>query len=163
VLQTIMPGELSNNTYWINKAHLPHGLSVNVSNQYLNNAHIYFYVLDKTVGRDPFFYKGIPMISLKVDLTIGIEEIINGDNKIVPLNTDVIDQEVKCAIGREIRRQLGNAFLYSKQNKLDILDINETFYFSKYKEYTEYLQKGKTPEDFVQDTQISVEVRVEVI
>lgn len=163
VLQTILPGNIANGTYWVNKTHLPQRLRVNVSNQYLHNAHIYFYVLEKTVGRDVFFYKGMPMVSVRVDLTLGIEEIINGNNEIIPLNKDVIDTEVKCAIGREVRRQTGEAFLFGKENDLDVLDINETFYLSKYKPYMEYLASGKTTDEFVEDTQISMEVRVEVI
>lgn len=162
-LVDIMPGNLADSTYWVNKAHLPQRLSVTVSNQFLDDAQIHFYVLDKIVDRDVFFYKNIPTLSVKISLTLGIEEIINGNNQIIPLNTDIVDKEVKCAIGREVRRQTGEVFLYSKEVNLDVLDINEAFYMGKYKAYKEYLASGKTTEDFIDNAQISIDVRVEVI
>ena len=102
------------------------------------------------------------MYSAKINVTLGIDEIINHD-QIIPLNTDVIDEEVKCAIGRKIRLNTAKALKYSKENKLDILGLNDIFYYDKYKEYTNYINSGKTTDQFLEDVQISLDVRVEVI
>lgn len=163
VFQSIIPNEVVNGTYWINTSHMPQKLSVEVSNEYLDKANIYFYVLDKTVSKEVFFYKEIPMLSVKLDITLGIDEILNKNNKITPLSTDVVDQEVKCAIGREVRRQTGMALNYGKVNKLDILELNEIFYLKKYKEYASYISDGHSTLDFLDNMQMSIEVRVEVI
>lgn len=162
-LEKIMSGDIVDGTYWVNTSHFPQSLSVQISNKYLDDARIHFYVLDKTVSKEVFFYKNIPMLSAKVNLTLGIDEILNKNNQITPLSTDVVDQDVKCAIGREVRKEIGKALVYSKENKLDVLDLNEMFYLSKYKEYTNYLKQGHTTNDFVENAQISVEIRVEVI
>ena len=110
-----------------------------------------------------FFYKDIPFISTKIKVTLGIDEIVNGNSQIVPLSTDIIDEEVKGAIGRKIRLEVGDALKYSQDSNLDILELNEIFYMGKYKGYMEYLNSGKTVNDLVQDVQIAIDVRVEVI
>ena len=163
VLQSIIQDDVVGGTYWINSAHFPQKLSVNVSNKYLNDSKIHFYVLEKTVSKEVFFYKNIPMVSAKINVTLGIDEIINKDNKITPLSTDVVDQDVKCSIGREIRRQTGEALIYGKENDLDVLELNEIFYLNKYKEYKNYLDQGHSTIDFIKNAQVSMEVRVEVI
>ena len=69
---------------------LPKKLEVNVTNKHLNNAEVFFYVLEKTISREMFFYKGIPVISNRLDITLGIDEIINSNGfiglSIRPLN-----------------------------------------------------------------------------
>ncbi|MBQ9785994.1 MAG: hypothetical protein IJW25_00835 [Clostridia bacterium] len=163
VLKTIVPPNTAIGANWINASHIPQKLDVAVEGGILEKAHLYFYVLNKTVSREVFIYNDIPMMSVKINLTLGIDEIINQNSQITPLSQDVIDQDVKCAIGRELRRQTGEALLYSKQTGLDILELNEIFYLSKYKQYQNYLQNGHTTEDLINNAQISLEVRVEVI
>lgn len=163
VLKDILSQDISTGTFWINTSYTPQRLDVKIDGGILHNAELFFNVLNKTVTKEVFFYKNIPMVSAKINVTLGIDEIINSDDKITPLSQDVIDQDVKCAIGREIRRQTGDAHLYSKQTGIDFLDINEIFYLSKYKDYNNYLSNGHTIEDIINNTQISLEVRVEVI
>ena len=52
---------------------------------------------------------------------------------------------------------------FDNKRKRIILFRNEIFYLSKYKEYKNYLNQGYTTVDFFENTQISLEVRVEVI
>lgn len=163
VLQNIIQNDLVNGTYWINSAHFPQKVSINATNKFLKDSRIHFYVLDKTVTKEVFFYKNIPTISAKINVTLGIDEILNKDGTVTSLSTDVIDQNVKCEIGREIRRQTGNALLYGKENNLDILELNEIFYLSKYKDYIKYLNSGNSIIDLLQNLQLSLEVRIEVI
>ena len=164
ILEKIVPRELSNGAYWINTAYLPKKLSVkNVINKSLNNSDVYFYVLNKSVTREVFIYKNIPMLSAKINLKVGIDEILNHDGSITPLSTDVVDQDLKCEIGREIRKQTAKVLTYGYQNNLDVLELNQIFYLDYYKGYMEYLAKGYTTEDFMKNVQISLEVRVEVI
>ena len=163
VLMDIVPYDISEGTHWINSSYFPKKLDIQVSNKYLDNAQVFFFVLEKSVNSEVFFHKGIPMFSAKINVTLGIDEIINGNDQIIPLNLDVIDEEVKCAIGRKIRVETAEALKYSRDNDLDILELNEIFYLSKYREYVDYLNSGKSTDQFVEDVQISMEVRVEVI
>lgn len=163
VLQEILPLNIAEGAQWMNSSFLPKKLEVNVTNKHLNNAEVFFYVLEKTVSREMFFYRGVPVISNKLDITLGIDEIINPNGEITPLSEDIVDQDVKCAIGRKIRQKTAETLKYSKDLDLDILELNELFYFGKYKEYMQYLHGGKTPDDFVEDVQISMEIRVKVI
>lgn len=163
IMQTILPGEIADGTYWINTAYTPKKLNVFVKDStILKNAHVGFLVLEKSVTTEVFFYKNIPMVSAKINVILGIEEIINNNNQIIPLSEDVIDQEVKCAVGRRIREETGNALKFGKETGLDVLDLNETFYLNKYKEYNKYLLEHTT-ENFIDNVQVSLEVRVEVI
>lgn len=163
VLQNVIPPETAIGTNWINASHIPQKINIKLQTESLKNTQLFFYVLNKTVSKEVFIYKDIPMVSYKINITLGIDEIINQNNQITPLSQDIIDQDVKCEIGREIRRQTGAAILFSKQTGLDILELNEVFYLSKYKQYQEYLQKGHTTEDLINNSQVSLEVRVEVI
>ncbi len=162
-LMKIVPPQISNGSYWINTSFMPKKLNVNVlKSKELSNAKLFFNVLNKHVNSEVFFYKNIPMMSAKINVTLGIDEIITSNNQIVPLSTDVIDQETKCAIGRQIREEVGMALEYGKKENLDLLDLNEIFYLIKYKEYKEFI-KHTTTEQFFKGVQLSIEVRVEVI
>lgn len=163
ILQSIISKEIADGSHWISPAYLPKKLEVDINNKYLTEAQVFFYVLEKSVNTEVFFYKGIPMFSAKLNITLGIDEIINGDQSIIPLSTDVVDEELKCAIGRKIRVELAEALKYSRLNNLDILDLNELFYLTNFGEYMDYINSGKTTNNFVDDVQISIEVRVKVI
>lgn len=161
-LVDIVDEQIADGSQWIHSSFLPKKLDINVTNEYLNNARVFFYVLEKSVNTDVFFYKNIPMMTAKIDVTMGIDEILTSDGKIIPLNQDIVDQDVKCQIGRKIREETAAVKEYSKNTGLDILELNEMFYFSAYKEYLDYLKNSST-EQFLNDVQISIDVRVEVI
>lgn len=163
VLQSIVPKEVAEGSHWISTNYFPQSIDVSVDNEFLDNALVHFFVLDKFTSKEVFFFKNMPMLSVKISLTLAIDEILNANSEITPLSADVVDQDVKCAIGREVRRQTGLANLYGKNTGLDILELNEIFFLNKHKEYTNYINSGKSPEQFIQDVQISLEVRVEVI
>lgn len=162
-LQSIISKEIADGSHWISPAYLPKKLEVDITNKFLSNAQVYFYVLEKSVDTEVFFYKDIPMFSAKLNVTLGIDEIINSNQSITPLSTDVVDEDLKCAIGRKIRVELAQALKYSRLNNLDILDLNELFYLTNYGKYMEYINSGKNINNFVEDVQISIEVRVKVI
>lgn len=163
ILSQIIDAPIAEGTQWINSSYLPKKLEVDVNNNILDNAQLFFQVFEKTVSNEVFFYKGIPMLSAKIDVTLGIDEILNGNNNIIPLSQDVVDQEVKCAIGRKIRTKTAEALKFSRDNNLDILELNEIFYLSNYREYIDYLKSGKSVEDFINEVQVSLEIRVKVI
>ena len=161
-LVDIVDEQIADGSQWIHSSFLPKKLDINVTNEYLNNARVFFYVLEKSVNTDVFFYKNIQMMTAKINVTMGIDEILTSDGKIIPLNQDIVDQDVKCQIGRKIREETAAVKEYSKNTGLDILELNEMFYFSAYQEYLDYLKNSST-EQFLNDVQISIDVRVEVI
>lgn len=161
-LVDIVDEKIADGSQWIHSSFLPKKLDIDVSNEELKDARVFFYVLEKSVSTDVFFYKNIPMMTAKIDVTLGIDEILTANGEIIPLNQDIVDQDVKCQIGRKIREETASVQQYAQNSGYDILELNEMFYFSAYKQYMDYL-KNSSPERFLQDVQISIDVRVEVI
>ena len=109
-----------------------------------------------------FFYKNIPFVSVKIVLLLDIDEIIS-DNVKSDFNYSIIDDSVKSDIGRTIRSQIAKVANYAKQNKVDIYELNNMFYKNNYYDYINYLQTGKTKEDIIENTSLTVDIEIRIV
>ncbi|MBO7527365.1 MAG: hypothetical protein J6T74_05640 [Clostridia bacterium] len=162
-LQDILSEELVTAMSWINGASLPKKLVVDFMG-FLNISKICYEVLSKSVVTEAFFLKGVPIYCCKINLTIDINEIISENPDIVSKSdyNNVIEEENKTLIGRQIRKQIGQALDYSKKTKLDIMDINNYFYLNVLDEYNRYMEH-KSCEEFLEDIQLNVDVNIKII
>lgn len=163
VLQTVLDEELSSGVNWLSKDYIPQGLLVKVDNTgKLKNSIINFDILNKNVELETFFFKNIPIMSAKILVSLSIDEIISENGNKVPLSYDMIDEGVKNSIGRTIRNKISKVSTEAKKSKLDLFEINNIFYNSNYYEYTKLLQEGLKKEDFIENTQISVDIEINI-
>lgn len=163
ILQTVLDEELSSGVNWLSKDYIPQDLLVKVDNSgKLKNSIINFDILNKNVELETFFFKNIPIMSAKILVSLSIDEIISENGNKVPLSYDMIDEGVKNSIGRTIRNKISKVSAKAKNSKLDLFEINNIFYKSNYYEYTKRLQEGMKKEDFIENTQISVDIEINI-
>ena len=161
VLKDVLTSELGLYSNWTNGANLPKKLIANVtSTEHISK--ICCEVLGKSVTQEAFFLNGVPMYCCKINLTIDINEIINNDSQVVSKNFNIISEEIKSDIGREIRSQIGEILKYSKQTKLDVLGLNDYFFLNVYDEYNNYI-KTKTTDNFLDDVQLNADINIKII
>ena len=162
IIQKILPQNISFATYWVDSAYIPQKLVVETTS--VNNVDaICFEVLSKSVRFESFFLHGVPILCAKINTTIDVEEIINGQNGIVSKNQNLVGNGVKGDIERKIRKIVGEAFNYSKENKLDIMSVNEIFYLGNNNEYMEFLKTGLTTEDFLENVQLNIDLNIKIV
>ena len=105
----------------------------------------------------------MPFMSVKILISLDIDEIVDIDEKNIEINYDLVGEEIKRDIGKVIRQQISLATKESKRLKLDILKLNDIFYANNYNDYMEYIRMGNTLEDIIENTQISVDVEIKII
>lgn len=155
--------ELSNGINWLSTDYNPKDLFVRVPKaNILKNATINFDILSKKVAIETFFYKNIPFLSAQIVISLDIDEIIS-DDRIIELKYDVMDDNVKTAIGGTIREQISTAFKLGKNENLDLFELNNIFYQKNYKDYINYLKNGHNEQDILQNTQISVDISIKIV
>lgn len=91
-----------------------------------------------------------------------MDEII-ADEKNIEISHEIIDDNVKGDIGREIRKQISSAVKVSKDLRLDIFELNNIFNQNNHNEYTNYIQQGNSIYDLVEDAQLVAEVEIKII
>ena len=157
----VLSSELASASNWTNGSYMQKKLLVNIENiEHITK--ICYDILDKSVIMEAFFLKNVPMYCVKINLTLDVNEIINKDSEIISKNSNIIEERIKADIGREVRNQVGMAVNYSKTKKLDILGINNYFNLNLFDEYNNFL-KNKTPEEFLEEVQINIDVNVKII
>lgn len=163
ILQFTLNEEMSGGLNWLNNNFNSKELLVKVDNSsILKDALINFDILSKSVNCETFFYKNIPFVSVKIVLLLDIDEIIS-DNVKSDFNYSIIDDSVKSDIGRTIRSQIAKVANYAKQNKVDIYELNNMFYKNNYYDYINYLQTGKTKEDIIENTNLTVDIEIRIV
>lgn len=163
VLKTVLSEDVSRGVNWLLQDYNPKELLVEVDNvKRLGKAKMGFDILSKRVQIESFFHKGIPFVSAKIIISLDLDEII-ADEKNIEISHSIIDDNVKSDIGREIRKQIASAVKVSKEQKLDIFDLNDIFNQNNHKEYNNYIKQGNSIYDLVENTQIVAEVEIKII
>lgn len=162
-LKYIVPSEIMEGVNWVEGTHLPKKLFVQLKNDKdLNNAKVFFHLVRKNVKLDTFFYKGKPILSVSIRISIDTDEI-NNSNKIIPITHDYIDWQIKNSISNEIRSQIRQAVDYSKSINSDLLELNDLFYLNNHKDYSQYIKNIISTEDFINNVLINVEVSIRIV
>lgn len=162
-LKTVLSEEVSRGVNWLSFDYNPKEILVDVDNvQRLGKAKMGFDILNKRVNIESFFHKNVPFISAKIILSLDLDEII-ADEKNIEISHEIIDDNVKGDIGREIRKQISSAVKVSKDLRLDIFELNNIFNQNNHNEYTNYIQQGNSIYDLVEDAQLVAEVEIKII
>jgi len=163
-LEVVLDEFVSQGLDWLSGDYSPKEILVPVSSdKRLKGASINFDILNKKVFTETFFYKKMPFMSVKILISLDIDEIVDIDEKNIEINYDLVGEEIKRDIGKVIRQQISLATKESKRLKLDILKLNDIFYANNYNDYMEYIRMGNTLEDIIENTQISVDVEIKII
>lgn len=163
VLKFTLDEEMSSGLNWLNNNFNSKELLVMVNNSsQIDNAIINFDILNKIVRCKSFFYKNMPFLSVQILISLTIDEIIS-DNAKKDLRYSMLDDSVKSDIGNTIRGQVAKVVNFSKQEKVDIYELNNMFYKNNYYEYKEYLKNGNTKDDIIENTNISVDIEIKII
>lgn len=163
VLKFTLDEEMSSGLNWLNNNFNSKELLVMVNNSsQIDNAIINFDILNKYVRCKSFFYKNMPFLSVQILISLTIDEIIS-DNAKKDLRYSMLDDSVKSDIGNTIRGQVAKVVNFSKQEKVDIYELNNMFYKNNYYEYKEYLKNGNTKDDIIENTNISVDIEIKII
>ncbi len=162
-LEIVLSEQLSNGVNWLSKDYTQKNLLVKLDGlKNYGGATINFDVISKHLELETFFYKNIPFVSAKIVVSLAIDEIVLKDGPKVSLSNDIVDENVKSEIGREIRKQISLANSLAKSTKLDVFEFNNIFYKHNYWDYQNYLSTN-SKQDVVENTQLSVDVDIEII
>lgn len=163
-LEVVLDEFVSQGVDWISGDYSPKEILVPVTNDdRLDGANMNFDILSKRLFIETFFLNGIPFFSAKILITLSIDEIVNIDEKNIEINYDLVSDDIKKDIGRVVRQQIAIATKESKRLKLDLFKLSDIFYVNNYKQYIEYINSGKTVEDFIENTQMSIDVEIKII
>lgn len=161
--KTLLTEDVSRGVNWLSQDFNPKELLVSVDNvEQLGNVQMGFDIMSKRVNMETFFYKGVPFVSAKVIISLDLDEIISNEEN-PEISHEIVDDNVKSSIGREIRRQIAGAVKQSKQLKLDFFEINDIFNKNNHKEYIEYIKQGNSIYDFLEKAQIVAEIEIKII
>lgn len=107
-------------------------------------------IKNKKVLINTKFENDIPIYSAQLILGLELVEA-KGNHKTVVINTEFseITGEVEKALDKEIKKQFTNALKVLRENKTDVISINEKFFNDNRKEYKKYIEKIEDIDNFI--------------
>lgn len=107
-------------------------------------------IKNKKVLINTKFENDIPIFSAQLILGLELVEV-KGNHKTVVINTEFseITEEVEKALDKEIKKQFTNALKVLRENKTDVISINEKFFNDNRKEYKKYIEKIEDIDNFI--------------
>ena len=107
-------------------------------------------IKNKKVLINTKFENDIPIFSAQLILGVELVEV-KGNHKTVVINTEFseITGEVEKALDKEIKKQFTNALKVLRENKTDVISINEKFFNDNRKEYKKYIEKIEDIDNFI--------------
>lgn len=107
-------------------------------------------IKNKKVLINTKFENDIPIYSAQLILGVELVEV-KGNHKTVVINTEFseITGEVEKALDKEIKKQFTNALKVLRENKTDVISINEKFFNDNRKEYKKYIEKIEDIDNFI--------------
>lgn len=107
-------------------------------------------IKNKKVLINTKFENDIPIYSAQLILGLELVEA-KGNHKTVVINTEFseITEEVEKALDKEIKKQFTNALKVLRENKTDVISINEKFFNDNRKEYKKYIEKIEDIDNFI--------------
>lgn len=107
-------------------------------------------IKNKKVLINTKFENDIPIFSAQLILGLELVEA-KGNHKTVVINTEFseITGEVEKALDKEIKKQFTNALKVLRENKTDVISINEKFFNDNRKEYKKYIEKIEDIDNFI--------------
>ena len=155
--------EESENLNWFNKnVEKMHFEIKNISDEYLKNANLTFNVSRKEVSYKPYFKDGTPNMDVKVKVHLNLVQILS--EKITQenykINHDFLTNKVNEEISKSILEKLTQAENNFKQNKYDVLSLEEMFYKFCNKEYKAYTNSKLENRYFLEDVNFNYYVEI---
>lgn len=107
-------------------------------------------IKNKRISTVTKFENGYPIYTSQLILGLELVEI-DKENKKVKINTEFSDisDEVKKKIDSNLKNQFTNAINLLKENKADVIGINEQFFKSNRKEYNKFIKEIGGYDDFL--------------
>ena len=119
-------------------------------------------VKNKSVLTTTEFENNIPVYNIQLKLGLELVEI-EGDHNLIKMNTEFSDlnDEIREKLDKNIKRQFTNSIQILKDNKTDIIGVNEQFFKENRKQYKAYIKTIKSVEDFLQTVVFKLNVVIE--
>ena len=119
-------------------------------------------IKNKNIFSNANFENDIPIYTIQLKLGMELVEI-NGLHDAIKMNTEFseISEEIQNKLDIEIKKQFTNALNVLKENKTDVLGINEKFFRENRIMYLKYIENLENIDDFLDKVNFKLNVIIQ--
>lgn len=119
-------------------------------------------ILKKDINLTTKFENGIPIFDAKVDVNLSLIELENSTSEL-KINNEFtrLSEEAAHKIDQKLKNSFANIVKILKEEKTDVIGLNELFMKNNRKEYMRYLDQNISAEDFIENVVFKLELILE--
>ncbi len=131
-----------------------------VNDNLYKNSNVVLNIHDKKLGFSPKFENDVPVMDIKIELAVLVEEVDeeNPTKKFLKRNKDFLTDTLISKTKETIQKNCFEIIEFCKENQIDLIGVYENFYRKEYKKFKNYFEKDK--EKYLNNVKFNITVNV---
>ena len=132
----------------------------NVNDELYKNSNVVLNIHDKKLTFSPKFENGKPIMDIKIELAVLVEEVDeeNPNKSFLKRNKEFLTDELIKKTKETVKENCCEVIDYCKTNQTDLIGVYENFYRKEYKKFKKYYEAKQ--EKYLNDVEFNITVKV---
>lgn len=132
----------------------------NIDDDLYKNSNAVLNIHDKKLSFSPTFKNNKPILNIKIDLAVLVEEVDeeNPDKSFLKRNKDFLTNELIEKTKQTVKENCFEIIDFCKENKVDLIGVYENFYRKEYNKFKQYYEL--TQEKYLDGVEYNITVKV---